>query len=269
MSAVETLTPKPPSTPLVLGFTVLREIPPAFRLLADDIVACYRRCHRGLRSVYVIGSVATGEWKQGISDIDVVGVTDEGISPDEEAERRSALTELGTHWPIVSFINNSAFSLSALHTEHPDAMVLGRARIIAVTGLHLWGDAINFQEYFPSAETMAYGRAARARILMQRYRSGLANEPFRSEPRLLARSAAKAAIRVLSGITILRGATFYTSSGQTVMAVLTYAPEATALAARALAIVDGADANPGEAIDVADQSVELFYRLFPDHVHNA
>ncbi|OHB05777.1 MAG: hypothetical protein A3A26_01630 [Candidatus Zambryskibacteria bacterium RIFCSPLOWO2_01_FULL_47_14] len=248
----------------MLGFKVLDEIPSILRLLADDTVACYRRHHSDLRSVYVIGSVAVGEWTKGVSDLDVVGVVERELTTEDEAPRRRELLELGKSWPQVSFINNSALSLAALHTEKPDAMVVGRARIIAVTGLHLWGDNIDFQDYVPSVETMAYGRAARAKILMKRYRSGIINEPFRSNPRLLARSSAKAAIRVLSGITILRDATFYTSPEQTVMMIATYAPEAMPLARRAFRIVNGAESEPDEAMDITEQAVQLFYDLYPD-----
>ncbi len=250
---------------LTLGFKVLEEIPPILRPLADDTVACYRRHHSDLRSVYVIGSVAVGEWMTGVSDLDVVGVVEREVPPDNEAARRRELSTLGASWPQVSFINNSILSLAALHVENPDAMVLGRARIITVTGLHLWGDRIDFRAYVPSVETMAYGRAARAKILMKRYQSGIINEPFRSNPRLLARSSAKAAIRVLSSITILRGATFYTSPEQTVMMVVRYAPEAIPLAQRALAVVNGIESQPDEAMNITDQAIELFYSLYPDH----
>ncbi|MBI5644530.1 hypothetical protein HY970_00340 [Candidatus Kaiserbacteria bacterium] len=201
----------------------------------------------------------------GVSDLDVVGVVEREVHPDDEATRRRELSTLGESWPQVSFINNSVLSLAALHAEKPDAMVVGRARIIAVTGLHLWGDRLDFQDYVPSVEAMAYGRAARAKILMKRYRSGIINEPFRSNPKLLARSSAKAAIRVLSGITILRGATFYTSPEQTVMMVVKYAPEAIPLVQRALAIVNGIESQPNEAMNITEQAIELFYGLYPDH----
>src|SRR3989344_8076023 len=248
---------------LTLGFKVLEEIPSILRPLAADTVACYRRHHSDLQSVYVIGSVAVGEWTEGVSDLDVVGVVDKGSTEAESARRRELLS-LGDAWRQVSFINNSTLSLAVLHTEKPDAMVVGRARIIAVTGLHLWGDNIDFQDYVPSVETMAYGRAARAKILMKRNRAGIINEPFRSNPRLLARSSAKAAIRVLSGITILRDATFYTSPEQTVMMIATYAPEAMPLARRAFRIVNGAESEPDEAMDITEQAVQLFYDLYPD-----
>lgn len=248
---------------LTLGFKVLEEIPSILRPLAADTVACYRRHHSDLRSVYVIGSVAVGEWTEGVSDLDVVGVVERELTTKDEAPRRRELLALGKSWPQVSFINNSTLSLAVLYAEKPDAMVLGRARIIAVTGLHLWGDRLDFKGYVPTVETMAYGRAARARILMTRYRSGVINEPFRSNPRLLARSSAKAAIRVLSGITILRGAVFYASPQQTVAMVARYAPEAVPLAQRALAIVNGAESKPHESMDIADQTIELFYALYP------
>lgn len=250
--------------PLKLGFKVLTEIPSPFRPLADDIVTCYQRHHPDLKAVYLIGSMALGEWAKGASDIDVVGVVENNFTAQDEAQRRNELSELGKSWPQVSFINNSTLSLAALSTEKPDAMAVGRARIIAVTGIQLWGEKMDFQDYFPSVKEMAYGRAARAKILMGRYRAGIINEPFRSNPRLLARSCAKAVLRVLSGITILRGATFYMSSGQTAAMVAQYAPEAVPLVQRALAVVNGAEAEPSEMMYITEQAVELFYSLYPD-----
>lgn len=128
-----------PSKHLTLGFKVLKEVPDVLRPLADDVVACYRRHHPDLRSVFIIGSVAAGEWTEGVSDLDVVGVVDNRFTAEDEAPRRRELLELGKSWPQVSFINNSTLSLAALHAESPDAMTVGRARIIAVTGLFLWG----------------------------------------------------------------------------------------------------------------------------------
>lgn len=249
---------------LELGFNVLKEIPQVLQPLASDIVACYRRHHTDLRSVFVIGSVAVGEWTENVSDFDVVGVVDREFTYEDEAGRRRELLTLGESWPQVSFINNSTLSLAALGAKKPDAMVVGRARIIAVTGLHLWGDKLDFQDYMPTVEIMAYGRAGRAKILMNRYRAGIINEPFRSNSYLLARSCAKAALRVLSGITILRGAVFYTSPQQTTMMVNKYAPEAALLAQQALAIVNGVKSEPYEAMSIAEQAVELFYDLYPD-----
>ena len=66
--------PDQSSRPLRLGLRVLDEVPSILRPLADATVACYRRHHSDLRSVYVIGSVAVGEWTEGVSDLDVVGV---------------------------------------------------------------------------------------------------------------------------------------------------------------------------------------------------
>lgn len=249
---------------LKLGFQTLKEVPSFLRPLTNDVVACYRRHHADLRSVFVIGSVAVGEWTEGISDLDVVGVVDNKFTAEDEVSRRRELLELGKSWPQVSFVNNSTLSLASLYSENPDVMTVGRARIIAVTGLFLWGEEIDFKNYIPTVDVMAYGRAARAKILMERYRSGVINEPFLSNPRLLARSCAKAAIRVLSGITILRGAIFYASPHQTAAMVTKYAPEAIAIAYRALEIVDGAVSEPNEAMGIAEKSVELFYKFYPE-----
>jgi predicted nucleotidyltransferase len=251
--------------PLKLGFEVLKEVPPILRPLADAIVACYRRHHPDLLAVYVIGSVAVGEWTEGVSDIDVVGVVKGGLNSEAETARRNELLELGRLWPQVSLIDNSILSLVALRAKNPDPMVVGRAQIISVTGLHIDGANLDFSDYFPTVEEMAYGRAVRAKILMERYRKGIVNEPFRTNPRLLTRSCAKAALRVLSGITILRGAIFYTSPKQTYEMVVEYVPEAIPLAQRAFAIVNGAECEPPDAMEITEQAIALFYDLYPDN----
>ncbi len=249
---------------LKLGFSLHTHMPDVFVPLADQVVASYRRHHPDLRAVYAIGSVPVGDWIEGVSDLDVVGVVESEFTAADEVGRRTELLELGHAWPQISFINNSALSLAALLRDRPDPMVLGRARIIAVTGLQLWGEPMSFKAYEPSVEVMAFGRASRARILLTRYRAGNVNEPFKSNTKMLARSAAKAAMRVLSGITIMRGATFYPSSDQTEAMVREFAPEAAVLAARALAVVNGADVDLGEALEIGDEAVHLFYSLYPE-----
>ena len=251
--------------PLVLGFEVLQELPRVLQPLANEVVSSYQQNHPDLRSIFIIGSVAIGEWIEEVSDLDVVGVMDHAFTLEDEAERRQELLILGDTYPQVSFVNNSALSLDALNAEDPDLMIVGRARIIAVCGMHLWGDKLNFQKYIPTVETMARERTARAKRLMARYRSGgVINEPFRSDPALLARSCAKAAIRALSGITILRGAAFYASSQMTVEMVQRHAPEAASIGARALDIVDGiVEVTPNVAMEITEEAIELFYELYP------
>ena len=46
--------------------------------------------------------------------------------------------------------------------------------------------------------------------------------------------------------------------------VARYAPQAVPLAQRALAVVNGAESEPYEAMEIADQTIELFYELYPD-----
>ncbi len=252
---------------LKVGFRVSTSLPKVLQPLGAAVVESYRRHHIDLRAVFAIGSVPVQDWREGVSDFDVVGVVHNEFTAQDEIGRRTELLEMGQAWPQISFINNSALSLAALKRERPDPMVLGRARIIAVTGLQLWGDPLDFSEYEPSVETMAYGRTTRARILMNRYRAGILNEPFLSNSRLLNRSCAKAALRVLSGITILRGAIFFASSEQTVLMIEQFAPEALPLAQTALAIVNGKETETIEAIRLADEAVELFYSLYPESVY--
>src|SRR3989338_9673387 len=100
---------------LRLGFLVENvDIPLVLRPLIDSVVVCYQRHHRDLLSVYVIGSVAIGEWQSGISDIDVIGITVEQPTNKEDNNRRDELAALDIQWPIVTFIDNALISTQVL-----------------------------------------------------------------------------------------------------------------------------------------------------------
>lgn len=62
----------------------------------------------------------------------------------------------------------------------------------------------------------------------------------------------------------MRGATFYPSSDQTITMVKAYAPEAVELADRALAIVHGKEVDQSEALQIGDDAVRLFYKIYPE-----
>ena len=109
---------------------------------------------------------------------------------------------------------------------------------------------------------MAYGRTDRVAALMHKYRSGNLIEPFKKDEQLLVRSCAKAAIRVLSGITLLRGADYHSSPYRTAEAIEVFAPEAVPLACEAIERLDSPTPPAETAMTIADKSVELFRSLF-------
>jgi hypothetical protein len=98
---------------------------------------------------------------------------------------------------------------------------------------------------------------------MIKYRSGNLIEPFRRDERLLVRSCAKAAMRALSGATLLRGSPFHSSPYRTAEEVRTRVPEGSSLADQAIAVIDGAPVSVAQVMTLADQSVDLFHELFP------
>ena len=122
-------------------------------------------------------------------------------------------------------------------------------------------DHVAKEEELPTVDDMTYGRTHRVELLMQKYRSGNLIEPFRRDQRLLTRSCAKAAMRVVSGITILRGADYYSSPYETSRLVPLYAPEAEMLTDEAMQMIY----NPNETVELsmrtADRAVSLFRRL--------
>lgn len=252
--------------PIKLGYeTADLCIDPVVRPLVDETVDCYRRNHGNLQAVFVIGSITLGEWKAGVSDLDTIGVMGGAANANDEAARRQELVDVGSSSNEISFVDNTTFDSNMLQAANTDlsSAVAGSASKLALTGLCVWGDGIDFSPYLPSIGEMAYGRTDRVEALMHKYRSGNLIEPFRQDERLLIRSCGKAAMRVLSGTTLLRGADYHPSPYRTAEIVDTYTPEARALNSKVMDMIDDPiDRNVDEAIVLADSSVALFRRLF-------
>lgn len=252
------------TTPLKLGFIPgdERNVPEQLDAILAHVIASYQKHHPDLRAIYVVGSVVNGEWLSGISDLDVIGITEALPTTDSENNRREELVAFGEQVSQISFIDTTVLSLTKLRTN-PDALSLGRARIIAVSSLRIWGEVVDFSEHFPTVVEMARQRIVRAEALMRKYRSGDLIEPFRRNEQLLVRSCAKAAMRVLSSIAILRGALFYTSPFQTFETVQQFVPEALEIAQRAMTIVRGEQSTPEDAMSLTDKAIELYRQLCP------
>lgn len=242
-------------------------ITPELMPIIDETVKSYERHHDNLTSVYIIGSAALGEWRRGISDLDVIGLSRIDISVEEDQARRDDLVRIAGDWDAVTFIDNTAISvLDMEESGRRTPAIDGHLAKLALSGVRVWGDQVDFSEHVPSLQDMTYGRTRRAEALMQKYRSGNLIEPFRNDPRLLTRSCAKAAMRVLSSMAILRGAAYHSSPYRTSEELECFVPEAAEINKRAIEIINDPAVVPEVAMEVTDQAVRLFYRLFPGDI---
>jgi predicted nucleotidyltransferase len=252
---------------LKLGYTLEHSnIPRKLNDLIAEVKDVYRECHANLESVYVIGSVVLGEWQQGLSDLDVIGISSDDVEEDDENRRKLMLDEVGKSSVDVSFIDNSIMNKKELEIDKKESKlyIAGQASKIALTGVCVQGLAQNFSEFIPTVPELAFGRTERVELLMKKYRSGNFIKEFKRDHRLITRSCGKAAMRVLSGVTILRGAPYHPSAFRVAENVPKYAPEATLLAKRAHEKIVKPDASYNSAIQLTYEAVELFYDLFED-----
>lgn len=251
----------------IIGYSLDRvNIPEDLDPLLNEVVDSYAHCHPELTAVYVIGSVALGEYKPGISDIDVMGVTN---SPNDEIAnrlRQDMLGEVGKNYDYITFIDNNSATLDNEELRSPTNR--GKLSKLALTGVSIWGNSPDLSKYIPDMHDMTYGRTERAAALMQKYRSGDLIQPFRDNPRLLARSCAKAAMRVMSGMTLLRGAAYFSSPYRSAEEVDALVPEAAPLKEAAMHIINRPSNVVQEAMVITDESVRLFYELFPATIQN-
>ena len=253
------------SNQIKLGFTIgHHNIPRLITPLIDETIECYREYHKDLRSVYVIGSVAVGDFREGISDLDTIGITDTPSGYDTDKRRRQKQTGIGNRHNIISFVDNAVISMQELsiqpmpHTTYAAAT----ASKIASSGLCVWGERVISNNNLPTVDEMAFGRMQRVEQLMVKYRSGDLIEPFKNDQKLLVRSCAKASMRVVSGITLLRGADYYSSPYETARQVPVFAPEASLLSKLAMKTIDKSDITVELSMSIADEAVNLFRRLF-------
>ena len=250
---------------LTINYDVSKEhIPDKIGPLINATVECYAGHHDNLRAVYIIGSVALGEWVEGVSDLDVIGIVDGEVSIEADALRRKHLLEIGEALSLVTFIDNAIISKQAIENNRDVPIIEGHIFKLAISGICVWGEETDFRQYLESVQRVAHQRTARAEALMNKYRADNLIEEFRRDPRLLTRSCAKAAMRTLSGITLLRGARFHASAFQTASEVDIFAPEAIALKNEAMAIINNPSLVPPKvAMQLADRAIFLFRELFP------
>ena len=225
----------------------------------------YKKHHPDLIAVYLVGSVTVGEWRVGVSDLDVIGITQSPAPQDCDSARREEFLYLGDATGYVSFIDSTVICRADIEDPARSHGVQGELSKLSLSGINAWGETFDFSDHVPSFECMVFNRMDRARLLMEKYRAGNLIEPFRKDARLLTRSSAKAAMRVLSSITLLRGAAYHPSPYRTSEIVEIFVPEAAELNKQILAIINNPIVPPETAMRCTDKAVELFHRLIQQH----
>jgi hypothetical protein len=253
--------------PLNFGYTFVETFPDELAPIIADTIRCYRESHDDLESIYALGSVTIGEWRSGISDLDVIGITTGTFRSEDDSIRRQGLVTIGEKYDVISFVDNAVISRLQMNAAQQHPVIRGHISNLATTGICVWGKADDFGMYVPTVFEMAYGRARRAEALMAKYRSGNLIEPFKRDQNLLVRSCAKAAIRALSGATILRGAQFQASVYGVALEIDRYVPEAVGLKDAAMAIINApSTSTPESTMSLVDHSINLFYELYPAQI---
>lgn len=189
-----------------------QNIPTSLDPLLAQIIQCYQKHHPDLRAIYVTGSMALGDFKPGISDIDIIGVTEKPVSEKADAARRQELTGISNQWQQITFVDNAAISrqeLEATKRTPPAELQLFR---LSTSAVRIWGESGDYESMRPSVQEVAYNRTWRAAGYMANYRAGIIMEAFRQDPRRHIKSCGKSAMRVLSSITLLRGAPLHMSA---------------------------------------------------------
>lgn len=93
----------------------LAAIQPEWRAPLDAIVAaCRNMCGTGFHSLYIRGSVALGQARNRVSDIDVILLSQRSHSPLDTAWQDRLNDEITKAWPFVHSVEILLFPLSAL-----------------------------------------------------------------------------------------------------------------------------------------------------------
>lgn len=253
-----------PHEPVVLGYSVAREnLPESLNPLFSDTIDCYRQHHPDLRSVYIIGTMATGEWIAGASDVDTIGIISNASDDSTDAERRKGLLSISSQYPEITFIDSRVVLKDETAPKSDSPTVQSHMlNILKVCGVRLWGESLCLPRATISEAVSIYVQYPET--LIRKYRSGNLIEAFRANPNLLVRSCSKAALRALFGVAILRGAPFQISPYRIAEAVQHYVPEVTQIKDIAIALIEDPVAPPEDAMQLADEAIKEFYRLAPD-----
>lgn len=259
------LKPISPNEFVELGFSAGPDkLPRSLSGLFIEAIECYRQYHANLISVYLIGTMATGQWIEGTSDVDTVGIVSGPNNAKADAQRRSRLAVLSDNYAQISYVDSRIVhqsELDGLSASSPTQSPM--LSIFKVCGVRLWGEQISLPKpTIHDALTMCVGYP---QFLFHKYRSGNLIEQFQLHPELLSRSCAKSALRVLFGIAILRGAPLEISWRLMAAAIEQYVPEAESCRNELIAIIAGGEHSPDAALKLADTSIGLFRQLMPDY----
>lgn len=228
--------------------------------IVEEALAVIQETVPTVESVYIVGSVAASHWQPAMSDLDVVVVVANPSVTVTEAALKQALGRVNT-LNLVTFVDCGILVRSNLTGSTPDLAARGHAFKIAMTGVLVWGSAINAQKFLPHMAQIAQEQVDRAVALMAKYRRGDIIGPFLRNEQLLARSCAKAAMRVVSAITVLRGASYSAIPHDTVAAAQQFAPEMLQVAEQAMAIILGRmSCAPPAAMELVDHAAAAFRR---------
>lgn len=192
--------------------------------LLTTILTVYQSVHPDLLSLWVCGSVSTGNFVEGTSDVDVVGVAKNSISAEKHAKRGSLLEAIPCESYGVTFIDHTCTDINQLQQNQSDPFVARELFKLSTSGVKLWGKDATWT-YEMDAVTTAISRIDRAALLLNKYREGNLITAFQRDEKLLVRSCAKATLRVLSSITLLKGAPLQLSYVELRPQIATHAPE--------------------------------------------
>jgi|GEM_PF-5813242 len=226
--------------PIVRGYQLSADfISDTNKQLLEIITDHYVSHVPNLVALYVAGSLVYGGWKEGMSDVDIVAVVtkkDNQPATENSKARLDKLAESADFASSFTYIDSSCIDLQSLRAG--TQLDADKAAIVSYAGVCIYGTEQNFDEHLPAVDTFAHERAQRAIRLLNKYESGNIIPAFQKDSRLLSRSTAKAAMRILSSVTLLRGAPLQLDPRLVARDVTQYAPELSQLAQAILSSID-------------------------------
>ena len=231
--------------------------------ILERVKLAYATHHPEELSLYVIGSAVYGNFRPSVSDLDVIGIINATNNIDEDADRarKADIFTLGTEYPDIAYIDNILLAENALldlNLRSSADQMSGHLAKLALMGVCFSGKPIDFSPYIPSRQDMIFGRVERVKLLMDKYADGSLIEPFRQDSRLLVRSCAKAAMRVMSSITLLEGAAYHPAPSKILVDVGSKLPHLSGQAETIMRLIDEPDADIAGAFQLVYKALSSF-----------
>lgn len=239
------------------------EIDKSFTPILDSVADIYGTHHSdyGL-SLYAIGSMVYGGFRPTVSDIDIIGITGKQDAIDEAADsaRKADIQTLSNQHPQIAYIDNVLVAKNALLIAdvRGTSQVSGYLAKLSLTGVCFAGESIDFSPYIPSRDEMIFGRVERVKSLMQKYQAGNLIEPFKRDKRLLVRSCAKAAMRVMSSLVLLEGAAYHPAPSWVAVDIAHLLPDLSDQTAAILHVIDEPHTDTDDAFLMVDMALNTF-----------